>query len=254
MNRKKVLGLASGVVGILLVIAAAVSLVGSAGPVKGNIEQIEADLGDGPSDQTNLNSNVAKRSVESGSPAFTDRPEPAALWQPNPRSTLTEVNQVDEGPYPTRLRIPGIFVDAPVERYGIDSATGQMDVPSNVTDVGWYEFGPKPGQPGSSVLAAHVDLEGQGPGVFFDLQTLLPGDEIEIQYDDGRTKIFKVDASTTYLKEELPLDAIFSRDGPPILTLITCGGGFNSNVGRYDSNVVVYARPVANTPQRLDAE
>jgi hypothetical protein len=51
-------------------------------------------------------------------------------------------------------------------------------------------------------------------------------------------------ASRTYLKDELPLEAIFSRDGDAVLTLVTCGGGFSASTGRYDSNVVVYAVPV----------
>jgi hypothetical protein len=54
-------------------------------------------------------------------------------------------------------------------------------------------------------------------------------------------------ARTTYEKNELPLDIIFSREGPPVLTPITCGGGFNSEIGRYDSNVVVYAVPDLGT-------
>ncbi len=51
-----------------------------------------------------------------------------------------------------------------------------------------------------------------------------------------------------YPKEELPLDAIFSKEGPPVLTLITCGGGFDPGVARYDSNVVVYAMPAVDFP------
>lgn len=48
----------------------------------------------------------------------------------------------------------------------------------------------------------------------------------------------------TYAKDELPLDVIFSRAGAPVLTLVTCGGGFSPSEETYDSNVVVYATPV----------
>ncbi len=119
-----------------------------------------------------------------------------------------------------------------------------MDVPDNVTDVAWYEFGPSPGEPGSAVLAAHVDLAGQGPGVFFELRELEVGDLIEVAYADGLRKNFRVVARARYDKAELPLDAIFAREGPPVLTLVTCGGSFNRTSRTYDSNDVVYAVPV----------
>jgi hypothetical protein len=45
-------------------------------------------------------------------------------------------------------------------------------------------------------------------------------------------------------KRALPLDALFRRDGPPRLALITCGGPFLPDVGSYRDNVVVVAEPV----------
>lgn len=146
---------------------------------------------------------------------------------------------------PVRLRVDALGVDAPIDPYGVD-ASGEMDVPANVSDVGWYRFGPVPGERGSAVLAAHVDLAGQGPGVFFGLHSIEPGDRLMITFSDGSEQWFVTTARTTYEKEDLPLDAIFSRAGNPVLTLITCGGGFNRTIQRYDSNVVVYAVPIAS--------
>ena len=143
---------------------------------------------------------------------------------------------------PVGLQIPILGVDAPVNASGVE-ANGDMEVPANVTDVGWYKFGPAPGDPGSAVLAAHVDLASQGPGVFFDLRTIEPGDVIHVVFDDGGTEAYRAEARNIYDKTELPTEAIFSREGPSVLTLITCGGGFNPSIGRYDSNVVVYAVP-----------
>ena len=157
--------------------------------------------------------------------------EPPALPEPTPISV------------PIGLRIDEIEVDAPIGSYGVNQRTGEMDVPDNVTEVGWYRFGPKPGEAGSAVLAAHVDLASSGPGVFYNLQTLEEGDRMSVLYEDGSETQFRVVARVTYEKDELPLDVIFSREGPSVLTLITCGGAFNSNISRYDSNVVVYAVP-----------
>jgi hypothetical protein len=42
-------------------------------------------------------------------------------------------------------------------------------------------------------------------------------------------------------KQALPLDELFRRDGPPRLTLLTCGGPFLAEYGSYRDNVVVVA-------------
>ncbi len=169
---------------------------------------------------------------------------------------------IDEQPatlqrIPVALRIPAISVNAPIRLAGVEPA-GDMEVPANASDVGWYKYGPSPGEPGSAVLAAHVDLASQGPGAFFDLRMLEPGDLIFIEFDDGTTQSYRAEARTIYEKQELPTEAIFSRTGAPILTLITCGGGFNPTIGSYDSNVVVYAVPIdqsgsKNQPSRPDS-
>ncbi len=122
-------------------------------------------------------------------------------------------------------------MDAPVAALGIDPDSGQMEVPANVSEVGWYRHGPVPGEPGSSVMAAHVDLSGPGHGVFWSLGELDPGDRIIVDYAGGTCAEFTVEARNIYLKTELPVEAIFSRGGTPVLTLVTCGGGFNTRSG-----------------------
>lgn len=145
---------------------------------------------------------------------------------------------------PARVRIPAIGVDAPIVALGVDR-DGLMEIPENVDDVGWYRHGPGAGGPGSSVLAAHIDSAGQGPGVFFRLGTLGRGDLIEVSDTEGNWQTFVVRAVETIPKDELALDRVFAREGDPVLTLITCGGGFSRSLGSYDSNVVVVAVPLA---------
>ena len=177
--------------------------------------------------------------VELGPPPTTTLPpaDEGAAGEPEPEPEPIAIAD------PVGLRIETLEVDAPVAAYGVNDRTGEMAVPSNVTEVGWYKFGPSPGEAGSAVLAAHVDLASSGPGVFFDLDTLSEGDRVAVTYDDDSELSFRVVARVTYEKDELPLEVIFSREGPPVLTLITCGGGFNSDIARYDSNIVVYAVP-----------
>ncbi len=144
---------------------------------------------------------------------------------------------------PTRIRIPRLGVDASVLPLGVDS-DGRMDVPSDVDEVGWYRHGPRPGEMGSAVLAAHIDSAGQGPGVFFRLGVLGQGDVIEIEDDEGGLSRFVVRAVAIIPKDELPLERVFARSGTSVLTLVTCGGGFSRSQRSYDSNIVVVAVPV----------
>jgi hypothetical protein len=151
------------------------------------------------------------------------------------------------GPAPIGLRIPEIGIDAAVVAVGYQG--NEMEVPATAADVGWFEYGPSPGQPGSSVLAAHVAWRGEA-GVFFDLVDLPFGSTIEVQFDDGSRRVFQAVALTSYDKESLPVDEVFRRDGPPVLTLITCGGAFNPSLRTYEDNVVVIAVEVTDPAVR----
>jgi hypothetical protein len=146
---------------------------------------------------------------------------------------------------PTGLRIPAIGLTAQVDQVGIDSGTGDFDVPPSVDRVGWYRFGPGlEAEAGSVVIAGHVDSAQQGRGAFFRLSELSPGDLIEVSDADGVTYQFEVVGREVYGKDAIPLERYFARDGEVRLTLITCGGEFDGDAGRYEDNVVVTAAPV----------
>jgi Sortase domain len=242
---KKRLALVAIVIGTILAAAAGLARIDAQRAAEGDVAAVEQSLRSPAPPTTEESEPVA--TLPEPAPNDDELGKPRPLWQPNAESLLI-ASPGSTFPSPVTLRIPDLKVDAPIEAYGVNSRTRQMDVPHNVTDVAWYRFGPTPGQAGSAVLAAHVDLEGQGPGVFFRLGDLEAGDLIEVLYDDGSELAFEVQARALYPKEELPLDAIFSKEGPPVLTLITCGGGFDRDVARYDSNVVVYATPAVDLP------
>lgn len=223
-------------VSVLLAAVALVSWMGRPDPEAGPTSQVEGSL--------RPTTTSAPPAENTTSPAT--RPTPAA----NEVSRLESLADMHPAP-PVRLVIPALGVDAPIDPYGIDDRTGQMAVPRNVTDVAWYEHGPVPGQPGSAVLAAHVDLVGRGPGVFFRLKQLEPGDEIVVKHADGVDARFVVVARALYEKDELPLDAIFATSGARVLTLVTCGGGFDQSRQSYEGNVVVYAVPAGSVPDGL---
>jgi sortase (surface protein transpeptidase) len=144
---------------------------------------------------------------------------------------------------PVRVRLPSIGVDAPVVAVGVD-ARGEMEVPLDVRTAGWYRFGPAPGDAaGSSVLSGHVDDREQGPGAFYRLADLAPGDPVQVVAASGRALDFRVRDVRSLPKVGLPVDELFARDGPPRLTLVTCGGPFDRATRSYVDNVVVTALP-----------
>jgi Sortase domain len=92
------------------------------------------------------------------------------------------------------------------------------------------------------MLIGHVDSRIQGPGIFFGLSRLGIGEKVGVQLSGGSTETFVVVARRSFAKDALPQD-LFARDGPPRLTLVTCGGGFDEEARSYTHNVIVYAVP-----------
>ncbi len=146
-------------------------------------------------------------------------------------------------PAPVRLSVPRLGVDAAVDAVGVEP-DGQMTVPAEVDRVGWYRFGPVPGGAGSSVLAGHVDSHTQGLGAMAPLRDAVPGDDILVTDAAGVASRWRVVSREVISKQVLPLDRLFAREGPPRLTLITCGGPFLQEFSSYRDNVVVVAEPL----------
>ncbi|WP_433076670.1 class F sortase [Dactylosporangium sp. CA-052675] len=147
---------------------------------------------------------------------------------------------------PARLRIGKLDVNATVNPVGVDERTGDFAVPPSVDVVGWYRYGPGlEATAGSIVIAGHVDSAQQGGGAFFKLRDLGPGDRIDVTGGNGTMYRFSVVAREIYPKATIALQRYFARDGAVRLTLITCGGPFDSRTGHYRDNVVVTAQPIA---------
>lgn len=154
---------------------------------------------------------------------------------------IPPATEFQTGVRPSRIVIPSIDVDATV--IDLDIRGSAPEVPSDFSEVGWYEQTRLPGEIGPAVLAGHIDSE-SGPAVFFRLNELEPGDELEIHSADGEVRVFEVLDSGQYPKENLPRE-VFGFDMPVAeLRLITCGGTFDRRSGHYQDNFVVYTREV----------
>ena len=167
------------------------------------------------------------------------RPSPVAV--PSDR-TVTPVwlAAAEQIARPVWLSIPALGVRAQVVDLGLNP-NGTLQVPATTTVVGWYANSPQPGAIGPAVIAGHVDSRA-GPGVFFWLRTLRPGQRIYVGRADGTMAVFIVTSVRMYAKDQFPTTAVYGPVPDAELRLITCGGTFDEALGRYLSNVVVYAR------------
>lgn len=146
---------------------------------------------------------------------------------------------------PVALSIPAIGVNVPLSELGLNP-DDTVQVPTDFQEPGWYEFGPSPGQLGSSVILGHVDSY-QGPAVFFQLRSLRRGDQVQVTLADGVIAHFVVRQVAMYLKTNFPTLAVYGSHGYSALQLVTCGGVFDSQTGHYLSNVVVYTSLVSTS-------
>ncbi len=140
---------------------------------------------------------------------------------------------------PVRLRIPEIYVDTNFIPLGLQT-NGEIEVPEGYTEVGWYTYGPTPGEMGPAVVLGHVDSY-QGPGVFLFLGQLEVGDYVYVDREDGTTATFRVTALERYNTEDFPTEKVYGDIDHAGLRLITCSGAFNRETQLYDRTLVVYA-------------
>jgi Sortase domain len=163
--------------------------------------------------------------------------------QPPGVAGFRSVRTYDQPAPPVRLWIPAIAVSTRLVRLG-RLPDGSLEVPHDWDTAGWFEQGPRPGQPGPAVILGHVDSTA-GPAVFFRLRELRPEDIVRVGLADGRILVFRVQRVRRYPKDKFPAEAVYFPTLNRELRLITCGGEFNSARRSYRDNIVVYATLVA---------
>jgi len=142
---------------------------------------------------------------------------------------------------PRLLALPRQHVAASVQSVGV-TAGRQLDLPGDPRQVGWWAGGqPVGAASGSTVIAGHLDSARSGIGALAALLRVKVGDPVEVSAG-GVVLHYRVASRSTYRKTALPA-AVFRLDGPPVLTLVTCGGPYDSHTHHYRDNVVVTALP-----------
>jgi LPXTG-site transpeptidase (sortase) family protein len=156
-----------------------------------------------------------------------------------PIAALPESQNQGKVPKPVELIIPSIGVQTSLTDLGV-TADGTLQVPASTAVAGWYTRSPRPGAIGSAVIAGHIDSH-TGPGVFFYLAHLKPGDRIYVRRADKTLALFRVTEVRSYAKDHFPTLAVYGPTPDAELRLITCGGAFDQASKSYLSNIVVYA-------------
>ncbi|MFJ5834203.1 class F sortase [Streptomyces sp. NPDC093089] len=219
-TQRRTLGVAAALLGIILSVAAYL------------LATAQADEGSGASD--------FGAAPATATPAEPAQPAASTTWRPERGEPSRDSTFPAPAP-PRELSIPGLGVRAPVDPVGV-AADGRMQIPADPDRVGWYRFSPAPGAArGSAIIVGHVDAKGRGLGVLFGLNQVKPGDRVDVRREDGTSVHYEIITRRTVGKNDLAESAVFDREGPAVLTLITCAGPYLPDRGGYQNNLVVTA-------------
>ena len=191
---------------------------------------------------------ASNETVEGGAPSVsvTSTATPSVVPRtkgvvPPPPPSIAQASRLARS-VPVRLQIDAIGVDTTLMALGLRK-DGTMEVPPGGFPAGWFTGAPTPGELGPAIVAGHIDWN--GPGVFYHLADLLPGDQITITRKDGSKPVFRVTRVAQFPKDAFPTTLVYGNLDHAALRLITCGGSFNTASGHYEDNVVAFADLIA---------
>ena len=219
----------AGGLAVLLVLAGAVALlVGIHGQKHAPQPSAAAAI------SSSVPSSAAARTTPSGAPGGQQR-------VPVSRGPLLPASA------PTHIDVPSIGVSSDLLTLGLNAdRTVQVPPLSKDSKAGWYRGSPTPGQLGPSLILGHVDSAEYGPGVFFQLGALKPGQTVTVTRADRTAAVFRVDRVASFPKDHFPTLEVYGNTQNAQLRLITCGGKFDFSARSYESNIVVFASLVSS--------
>lgn len=160
-----------------------------------------------------------------------------------PAELLIAKGPIMEKAEPTRLYIPAANIETTFEQSLGLNEDRTIQVPDSYDKVGWYQYGPTPGELGPAVILGHVDSR-DGPAVFYRLGQLTVGDEIIINRADGTIARFEVTSLERHQQNGFPTELVYGNIDHAGLRIITCTGIFIRGEQRYTHNLIVFAKLV----------
>lgn len=120
------------------------------------------------------------------------------------------------------------------------SSEGVLEPPNDISTVGWWVSGPRPGAPGRAVITGHIDSPA-GLGAFAALDRLHDGDPVVLTGADGVSHRYRVTDRQQIQKSSLDPALITRTVNRSDLLLVTCIGNFDSSTLSYESNLLITA-------------
>lgn len=146
---------------------------------------------------------------------------------------------------PRYLRIPKLSTYSRIKEANMLSGTN-VDAPWNVHDANWYKDSVLPGsKQGVSLLVGHVSGNSI-PGIFKNISSLVPGENIEIERGDGLVVKYKVETVEEYPLDSVDTTKIVSEVPAEThnLILMTSSGDYSEQTESFATQTVVYATPI----------
>jgi len=146
---------------------------------------------------------------------------------------------------PSRIVIPALQVSAPIVPVGTEP-DGSMGTPKSAAEVAWWQGTPVGA--GNALFAGHSDWNGS-PGSFQALGDLTPGSTVVVM-GQGKALTFRV-IWVRLMSGGVDATTILGPQPAPVVTLVTCGGVFDTSIGHHLSRYVVrgvLAAPPAAPP------
>lgn len=121
--------------------------------------------------------------------------------------------------------------------------SGQIGVPDNIYDVGWYNGSAKPGAAGAMFIYGHVS-SWTANGVFYSLKSIRPGDDITITRGDNKIFTYRVVSSKVYPYNAVDMATVLSPidSSASGLNLMTCTGTVLKGTSEFSERLVVFTR------------
>jgi LPXTG-site transpeptidase (sortase) family protein len=141
---------------------------------------------------------------------------------------------------PATITIQSIGVSAHVAYTGL-KADGTMDIKKNPDETAWYQFGARPGDEGSAVIAGHSGWTGLHGSIFNNIYKLQKGDKISVLDQKGHSNVFVVTGSKQYSPTANASAVFQSSDGKSHLNLVTCDGVWVNATNSDSSRLVVFS-------------
>lgn len=163
-----------------------------------------------------------------------------------------EVNDFDISQYvvapdaPRYFRAPTIGVNTTRVLVTGLTANGEVDTPAGIYDTSWFNSSAKiTDEKGAMFVVGHY----VGPteaGIFWKLDDLNPGDEVEIEQGDGTINKFRVVDKSEYHIDNVDMAKALTPVNTDKLglNLMTCGGDWDVASQLYDKRILIRAEKI----------